>query len=480
MRATVIVPFVCVCAAGLLAPSLVEAGCGNGYRNNGEECDGRDFGDRTCADYGYNAGDLSCSRHCRIETGNCRNDNPCGNGAVDNGETCDGDNFGGRTCQDYGYDGGTLGCADTCDSIDTSGCFNNDPCGNGAIDRGEACDGQNVGGRTCLDLGYDGGTLGCNDSCSGFEVDGCFRDEPGPECGNGTVDPGEECDGNDLHGKVCSDYGHAGGTLKCGVDCTYDFSDYNDCGDGRIQPGEACDGSDLMGATCESEGYDGGVLTCNGACQLDASSCNGGTGVCGDGARDGDESCDGHDLGGESCNSLGLGDGRLSCNRSCDFDTSACTDDGGDSCGDGHVDSEEQCDGSNVGDFSCAYFGYRFGEISCTNGCRLDTSGCTNDEVEPNDCGNGVIEPGEECDGTNIGGTYCCGHEGDRPVCMSNCTLNFDVCVHGQNDQHWNEGQRPLQDKDESDSGQVPNVPAACSAVTSTNTGGWLRALLRR
>jgi hypothetical protein len=479
MRASLFVCFASVAFVGILvAPSLVEAGCGNGQINHGEECDGRAFGNRTCADYGYNAGDLSCSRHCRIETGNCYNDDPCGNGAIDNNEACDGGNFGGRTCADYGYDGGELGCSDACDAIDTSGCYNNDPCGNGAIDNGETCDGGNVGGRTCTDLGYDGGDLGCADSCNAYDTSNCYNDEPTDECGNGTVDPGEECDGNDLHGKVCGDYGHAGGTLKCNPDCSYDFSDCNSCGDGRIQQGEACDGADLMGATCEGEGYDGGQISCNGSCQLDVSDCNGGSSVCGDGMRDRDESCDGADLAGESCNSLGLGDGRLSCNDTCSFDASGCTD--GNSCGDGMVDAEEQCDGADTGEFTCAYFGYRFGQLGCTDGCRLDTSACTNDEVEPNDCGNGVIEPGEECDGTNIGGTYCCGHEGDRPVCMANCQLNFDVCVHGQNDQHWNEGQRPLQDRTDADSGEVPDVPASCSQAGVEAGGNWLRLLLRR
>lgn len=427
MRATLILSFVCVATAGVLAPIEADAKvrCGDGNRGGAEECDGNDFGRQSCADFGFDRGDLSCTHSCTVDTSRCVNDDPCGNGAIDRGESCDGDNFGDRSCADYGFDAGALGCSDTCDAIDTSGCYN---------------------------------------------------EQPPPECGDGAVDPGEECDGNDLGGKTCGDYGHVGGTLKCNPDCSYDTSDCNSCGDGRVQPGESCDGADLMGATCRSEGFDGGQLGCNDACALDVSQCDGGAPACGDGRRDRGESCDGRDLGGESCHSLGLGDGHLGCNDSCSFDASDCTEGG--SCGDGFVDADEQCDGTDTGEFTCAYFGYRGGRIACNDSCRLDTSGCNNDEIVPNDdCGNGVIEPGEECDGTNIGGAYCCGHHGDRPICAADCRLNFDMCVHGQDDEHWNEGQGALEDG--GGSGQVPDVPATCSQAGPTTTH-WLRVLLRR
>lgn len=46
--------------------------------------------------------------------------------------------------------------------------------------------------------------------------------------------------------------------------------------------------------------------------------------TCGDGAIDGDEECDGKDLGGQSCEGLGYDGGELACADSCMFDTSAC------------------------------------------------------------------------------------------------------------------------------------------------------------
>jgi hypothetical protein len=62
--------------------------------------------------------------------------------------------------------------------------------------------------------------------------------------------------------------------------------------------------------------------------------------VCGNGVREGREQCDGADLGGETCPSLGLGPGTLTCLADCTFDRLGCT------CGNGTVDAStgEQCD----------------------------------------------------------------------------------------------------------------------------------------
>ena len=46
------------------------------------------------------------------------------------------------------------------------------------------------------------------------------------------------------------------------------------CGDGAIDvPGEQCDGSDLGGETCTSLGFAGGLLACDGSCAFVTSSC---------------------------------------------------------------------------------------------------------------------------------------------------------------------------------------------------------------
>lgn len=45
----------------------------------------------------------------------------CGDGFIDAGEQCDGSNFGGKTCQSFGFDYGSLSCSGTC-TISTNGC----------------------------------------------------------------------------------------------------------------------------------------------------------------------------------------------------------------------------------------------------------------------------------------------------------------------------------------------------------------------
>lgn len=49
------------------------------------------------------------------------------------------------------------------------------------------------------------------------------------------------------------------------------------CGNGSIEPGESCDGTSLNGSTCVSLGFAAGTLSCSSSCQLDAHSCSGGT-----------------------------------------------------------------------------------------------------------------------------------------------------------------------------------------------------------
>ena len=62
-------------------------------------------------------------------------------------------------------------------------------CGNNLVDGTDVCDGEDLGGQTCITLGYDGGQLACSESCSGFITKNCRK------CGNGVLEPGESCDG---------------------------------------------------------------------------------------------------------------------------------------------------------------------------------------------------------------------------------------------------------------------------------------------
>ncbi len=50
-------------------------------------------------------------------------------------------------------------------------------------------------------------------------------------------------------------------------------SDTSSCGNGVLDDGEVCDGADLNGATCSSLGYESGSLSCTEDCQLDVWEC---------------------------------------------------------------------------------------------------------------------------------------------------------------------------------------------------------------
>jgi Zn-dependent metalloprotease len=192
----------------------------------------------------------------------------CGNGVAEVGESCDGGDLSGQSCVALGFDGGVLSCDVAC-AFDLSACTVN-TCGDGILDAGEDCDGQNLGGDSCISLGFDGGALSCAGNCL-FDASACVQNQP--QCGNGVVEAGEDCDGFDLGGESCSTQGFTGGTLACNATCTFDNSDCATCGDGVISGDEACDGADLGGADCDSLGLANGVLRCSSACTIDEGAC---------------------------------------------------------------------------------------------------------------------------------------------------------------------------------------------------------------
>ncbi|MEM7159091.1 MAG: proprotein convertase P-domain-containing protein [Myxococcota bacterium] len=133
-------------------------------------------------------------------------------------------------------------------------------------------------------------TSGVDDSTTGGPMattDEPETTDPGPMCGDGTADPGENCDGDDLGGASCDSIGmdFNGGTLACNADCTFDATACTSCGDGVADPGsgEDCDMADLGGMTCaDIDPTFTGTLACDATCTFDTSSCGvaGSTTVC--------------------------------------------------------------------------------------------------------------------------------------------------------------------------------------------------------
>lgn len=193
------------------------------------------------------------------------------------------------------------------------------------------------------------------------------------------------------------------------------------CGNGYIDSGEVCDGTNLNGATCESLGFGAGPLLCAANClSFDPSAC-GASSTCGDGVKNGTDVCDGDDLGGQSCQTQGFSAGDLKCFPNCTgFDTSSCT--GQIVCGNGMIEGNEVCDGTQLNGETCESQGLGLGTLACKDDCSgYDTSGCS-EECQPQ-CGTRVCGPDPVCQ-------QSCGECGDFEICTEEgqClkTCDFD------------------------------------------------------
>ena len=214
------------------------------------------------------------------------------------------------------------------------------------------------------------------------------------DCGDNIINAGETCDGSDW-GLItsCSEFDDfTGGILSCyspgtGNECRFDTIQCTGgsggyCGDNIIDAGETCDGSELGTLTCSNfDVFTGGTLSCD-SCSINTISCTGGTaGSCGDGTVNTGEQCDGGDWGLiTSCSDFGdFTGGILSCNSDCEFDTIQCTGGSGGYCGDNIIDTGETCDGSDWGSISsCTDFDlFTGGSLSCDSSCHFETSQCT-------------------------------------------------------------------------------------------------------
>jgi len=515
-----------------------EPDCGNGNLDLGEACDGSNLDGLSCTGLGFPGGSLSCDAFCNFDTSGC---NPascgdgicgldrfgneetadscsvdctppvtdCGNNVIENPEVCDGTNFGGLTCLDFGFEVvGELTCGfddegnpcsqitleqclplcgnfeldlgetcenvivslpdppvfdnncrpnfctscgdsnldfqeecddgnnvngDTCDEF----CFIEPFCGDGSIDPGEVCEGADLDGRNCVSLGFDGGSLSCA-SC-GFDTRACTG--TGPMCGNGAATGLEECDGDDLLGQTCIDLGFIGGSLSCNGSCEFNKNDCTSpapfCGDGAATGLEECDGADLLGKTCTTEGFDFGDLSCLEFCVLDTFDCRSLSDFCTDGTIKPPEQCEFNDLNGQTCTDLGFDGGDLACSTAsatdCKFNTSDCT--GGPECGDGLAVGGEICDGTDLLGQTCIRLGFDGGDLRCTASCGYDTNDCTVSSI----CGNGIAEAGggeqgdEACDGGDLLGQTCAGlgFDGGTLGCTASCGYDTNDCTGG-------------------------------------------------
>jgi len=375
-------------------------GCGNGTTDPGEQCD----------DGNMVSGDGCSYPGCTFEA--------CGDGIVNNGEACDGNGAGvGGETMNCNADCTVASCGDgktnatrgeQCDAgpglnandRDCTATCKINICTDGHIDT------KGPNHFEFCDDGNQVNTDGCNNSCTLAS------------CGNGLLDPGEQCDDNNaVNTDACNGCQNArcgdgvlwagveecDGSANCSSTCRLQV-----CGNGIIDPGEQCDDSNLVnGDGCSGTGHP--LLT---ACKFE---------YCGDKLKGASEPCDYTDStfgpsGNGSCNrdctTAVCGDGKLSpfapSLEECDFGagnggTSGCTAPVGgvggcklEHCGDGNADAGEQCD----------------------NGASNSSSGPCLPYCQKAVCGDGLVQsasstptvPGgaETCDlGAQNGATKC-------------------------------------------------------------------------
>lgn len=249
-----------------------------------------------------------------------------------------------------------------CGGVHTDSQVRNPVCGNQVTESGETCDGPDLGAgdRDCGSFGFVTGELQCQDTCDGFDTSLCANSQ----CGNDIQEGGEVCDGTDLRGQTCADLGFGAGTLACSGDCmsldtTACSSPSLSCGDNIQDPQEICDGFDLAGQTCESLGFTGGTLACQEDCTgFDPTNCTSDSAFCGNGVVENEEQCDGNNLGSNSCENMGYDSGMLACYLDCQFDTRDCVH--AETCG---------CPDWMLGDDYC--------DAACNNAlCHYDEGDC--------------------------------------------------------------------------------------------------------
>src|SRR5690606_3456954 len=219
---------------GCSATCELEAFCGDGVVGPGEECDyNASGGGATPPEFG-----ATCSSGCFWQY--------CGNSVIDPGEQCDAGMMSSVDCRGPGQSDSSPDCTIP-------------GCGDGIVDNGEECDdGTTCQNGTSCQSASDCAGIG-NGTCQQRSGDGCNNFcLIEPSCGNGIVEPGEECD-NDLGSPPLSGDG-------CSSTCQLEG-----CGNGVVEPAEECD-----------PGVPGSV-----GCRLDCTLVR-----CGDGVFDAGEQCD--------------------------------------------------------------------------------------------------------------------------------------------------------------------------------------------
>lgn len=171
-------------------------------------------------------------------------------------------------------------------------------CGDGILDASEICDGADLDGVTCVNLGFQRGQLACDDTCQ-LDTSGCMGM---PECAVPLMPPGEP-----MCPPACTG-GCDMNTNTCRVNC-----DNNVCDNATITcPASwACEVSCKGTTACENATFHcPAQYACDILC-IGTAPCRPATFNCGDGPCN--ITCDGTTPCDDATFNCGLGDGLLTC-----------------------------------------------------------------------------------------------------------------------------------------------------------------------
>ncbi|HEX2657526.1 MAG TPA: DUF4215 domain-containing protein, partial [Polyangia bacterium] len=209
-------------------------------------------------------------------------------------------------------------------------------------------------------------------------------------CGNKNIDSGEDCDdGNRTSKDGCSDLCQREPGWTCpdvGQACHPP-----ECGDSNLTDNESCDdGNKNNGDGCSS---DCKSVESGWVCRVPGKRC---VPLCGDGKLTGTESCDdGNNNSDDGCSSTCLLEVGASCDNSTPQKCKKAV------CGNGMVETGESCDAGNLNGL---FYGDATGcSKTCTKepSCRSGTGDMTTRACDTS-CGNGSVETGEQCDDGNL------------------------------------------------------------------------------
>jgi fibro-slime domain-containing protein len=257
-------------------------------------------------------------------------------------------------------------------------------------------------------------------------------------CGNGTLDPHEQCDdGNMVGGDGCTKICQIENGWICpdvGQPCKRDAV----CGDGKLTPPEACDD----GNTNDNDGcsHDCSSVDTGWRCPVPGRPC---VPICGDNVIEGGETCDdGNTNNGDGCSSTCQAEPGAACpqnnNKPAPGKCSIAV------CGNGVKETGESCDcGTDPTKLPSGCTGpnglFNGDGTGCSKTCTQepkcrDSSGKTG--KCSTSCGNGNIEPGEDCDdGNQVSGDGCssdCKTENGF-TCQTKSNTDVEDCTQGIN-----------------------------------------------